>query len=118
MSTPLHVLILEDRPTDAELTLAELRRAGFAPAWRRVDAEADFLAALDPSLDLIIADFHLPEFDGLRALELLRARELDIPFILVRKAAPTSSGRANECPFGIAPVSEPGMIRLPAPPMS
>jgi hypothetical protein len=36
----------------------------------------------------------------------------------VRKAAPTSSGRANECPFGIKPVSESGMISSLAHPMS
>jgi PAS domain S-box-containing protein len=83
MSVPLHVLILEDRPADAELTLHELRRAGFAPVWRRVETEADYLAALDPSLDLILADYAMPQFDGLRALELLRARGLAIPFIIV-----------------------------------
>jgi pentatricopeptide repeat protein len=31
MSTPLRVLILEDRPDDAKLMLHELRRAGFEP---------------------------------------------------------------------------------------
>jgi PAS domain S-box-containing protein len=83
MPTPLQVLILEDRPADAELALRELRRAGFAPGWLRVETEADYLAALDPSLDLILADYSLPQFDALRALELLRARGLDIPFIIV-----------------------------------
>ncbi|MBK9710138.1 MAG: PAS domain S-box protein [Kouleothrix sp.] len=83
MPAPLHVLILEDQPDDAELALHELRRAGFAPEWRRVDTEAEYLAALDPALDLILADYSLPQFDALRALELLRARGLDIPFIIV-----------------------------------
>ena len=38
MDVPLHVLILEDRPADAELMVEELRKAGFAPsggAWTR-----------------------------------------------------------------------------------
>jgi PAS domain S-box-containing protein len=83
MSVPLHVLMLEDQVADAELTLHALRRAGFAPIWRRVETEAEYLAALDPSLDLIVADYALPQFDGLRALELLRARGLDIPLIIV-----------------------------------
>ena len=34
MAIPLRVLVLEDRDSDAELMLHELRRAGFAPAWR------------------------------------------------------------------------------------
>jgi PAS domain S-box-containing protein/putative nucleotidyltransferase with HDIG domain len=83
MNTPLSLLILEDRPSDAELMLAELRLAGFEPDWKRVDNEADYLAALDPSLDLILADYHLPQFDGRRALQLLNKSGLDIPFILV-----------------------------------
>jgi PAS domain S-box-containing protein len=83
MTTPLHLLILEDRPSDAELTLRELRRAGFAPVWRRVETEADYLAALDPALDLILADYSMPQFDAPRALDLLRERELNIPFIIV-----------------------------------
>ena len=48
---PLRLLILEDRPEDAELALRELRRAGFDPSWRRVDDEAGFKANLDPELD-------------------------------------------------------------------
>ncbi len=83
MPIPLRVLILEDRPSDAELLVFQLQRAGFDPDWRRVETEADYLAHLDPSLDLILADYSLPQFDGLRAVRLLRERGLDIPFILV-----------------------------------
>ncbi len=38
--TPVHVLIIEEAVADAELMVAELRRAGFAPDWRRVVTEA------------------------------------------------------------------------------
>ena len=38
----LLLLILEDNPSDAELMVAELRRAGFEPDWKRVETEADF----------------------------------------------------------------------------
>ena len=79
----LKVLILEDDPQDAELELHELARAGFEVESRRVETEADYAAALKPGLDLILADFKLPQFDGMRALKLLKARGLDIPFILV-----------------------------------
>jgi len=83
MSTPLRVLILEDRPDDAELIVLELQDAGFEPEWRRVDTEEEYLASLDPELDIILSDYSMPQFDGLRALILLQDRELDIPFILV-----------------------------------
>jgi PAS domain S-box-containing protein len=83
MSTPLRVLILEDRPDDAKLMLHELRRAGFEPDWQRVETEPDYLAALDPALEVILADYALPQFDAPRALLLLHKRGLDIPFIVV-----------------------------------
>src|SRR5436190_23210919 len=85
MSMPisLRVLILEDRPADAELMLYELRRAGFDPHWQRVETEADFLAHLEPAPDVILADYSMPQFDALRALRLIRARDLNIPFIVV-----------------------------------
>ena len=86
MAIPLRVLILEDRPADAELMVHELRRAGFEPVWERVETEADYLAHLDPALDIILADYSLPQFDGLRALHLLQERGLDIPFIIVSGA--------------------------------
>src|SRR6267143_5607862 len=83
MTQPLRVLIVEDNATDAELVLRELRRAGFDPDWQRVDTEADYLAGLDPALDIILSDYSMPQFSGLRALELLKERKLEIPFILV-----------------------------------
>jgi two-component system, cell cycle sensor histidine kinase and response regulator CckA len=83
MLVPLEVLILEDNPDDAELTIHALRRAGFAPEWRRVQTEADYVAHLGPSLDVVLADYNMPEFDASRALAILKAKGFDIPFIVV-----------------------------------
>ena len=83
MPTPLRVLVLEDRPADAELMVHELRRAGFDPDWRRVETEPDYLAHLDPALDVILADYRLPGFTALTALRHLQDRGLDIPFIII-----------------------------------
>src|SRR2546421_10716383 len=83
---PLRLLILEDRPEDAELALRELRRAGFAPSRRTVDDEAGFKANPDPELDLILADYHQPQFDALRGLKLMQEAGLEIPFVIVSGA--------------------------------
>ena len=72
----LRLLIVEDNPSDAELMLRELRRAGFDPEWRRVETEADFLAGLAPEPDLILSDHAMPQFSGLKALELVGERGL------------------------------------------
>ena len=79
----LRVLLLEDRPEDAELIVHYLRQAGFEPEVRRVDREQEFRAALSPEVDIVLADFALPDFDGLRALDLVAQSGLAIPFILV-----------------------------------
>ena len=83
MISPLRVLILEDRPEDAELVLHELRRAGFEPDWLRVDTEAAYLANLDREWDIILADYSLPTFDAPRALHIVQDRNLNIPFIMI-----------------------------------
>ncbi len=83
---PLRLLILEDSADDAELALGELRRAGFDPTWHRVDDEAGFKAHLDPELDLVLADYHQPQFDALRALKLVQQAGLDIPVVIVSGA--------------------------------
>ena len=81
-ATPLRVLILEDNPDDAELVARRLKQAGLNCSWQRVETEADYAAQLDPRLDLILADYTLPQYDALRALQHLQARQLDIPFIV------------------------------------
>ena len=83
MTTPLRVLLLEDHPADAELVVRELRRDGFDVDWTRVEAEPDYVANLGRGWDLILADYSLPQFDALRALLLMKERQLDIPFIVV-----------------------------------
>ncbi len=80
---PLRVLILEDRITDLEMILYELRRSGFDPKYDHADDEANYAAKLDPGLDVILADYTLPQFDALSALKMIRDRGMHIPFIVV-----------------------------------
>lgn len=80
----LRILLLEDLDADAELTVRELRRAGFELSVLRATGEKEFAQALeDPRLDLILADHGLPGYDGLTALELARERRPELPFIFV-----------------------------------
>src|SRR5438132_5571392 len=82
-SVSLRVLILEDSPDDALLVAEHLQRAGLDIVWERVDTQAEFAAKLGSGWDLIIADYSLPQFNAPRALDLLKERDLDIPFIVV-----------------------------------
>jgi PAS domain S-box-containing protein/putative nucleotidyltransferase with HDIG domain len=83
MSDVLKILLVEDNPADAELIALRMKHEGFAFEWQRVETEPDYLAALDPPPVLILADWSLPQFSGMRALELMQERGLDIPFIIV-----------------------------------
>ncbi len=86
MGTPLSVLLLEDNPDDAELLVFELRRAGFAPDWRRVDSRAAFLEALKCGPQVVLADYSVPQFGALEALHVLRTAHQEIPAIVVSGA--------------------------------
>lgn len=95
MTEPLHILILEDNRTDAELTLFELEDAGFRVAAKVVENEQDYIYELQQSCyDLILSDYDLPQYNG--ALALLEANKQcpDTPFILVTGAV--SEDRAIE----------------------
>lgn len=84
MSKPLNVLIVEDSNADAQLLLRELRQGGFEPVYERVDTREAMTAALDKqSWDIILADYVMPQFSGLAALELLKEKGIDLPFIVI-----------------------------------
>lgn len=84
MNRELHILLLEDRPADAELVIRELRREGLRFEPKCVLAEADFLEQLQAfQPDLILADYSLPSYDGRAALAAARTHCPEIPFIFV-----------------------------------
>ncbi len=95
MFTPLRILILEDLLTDTELMLYELRSSKLEVTWQRVQTEADYLRQLNVGFDVIIADYNMPQFQAMRALQILQERGLDIPLIMV--TASISEEVAVEC---------------------
>ncbi len=83
MKTPLQILIAEDNPADVLLLVRALRQAGFEFTHQVVATEAEYLSHLRPDLDIILSDYAMPQFGGLRALELLRERGWETPFIII-----------------------------------
>ena len=87
---PIRLLICEDSDDDALLLVTRLRRGGLdvtAERVERAEQAAEALRLRPP--DLVLSDYHMPGFGAERALELLHASGLDVPFILV-------SGRIGE----------------------
>lgn len=79
----LRLLHIEDSDLDHQLILAQLQRAGLQFDVCRLDSLPDIEAALQQPWDAIISDYNLPGFSGLVVLDLLKQRQLLLPFILV-----------------------------------
>ncbi|MEO6197841.1 MAG: PAS domain S-box protein [Dehalococcoidia bacterium] len=87
MARLLRVLLIEDTEDDAALILRELQRGGYEPVVRRVETPAAMHYALQQETwDVVLADWNLPEFSALFALEMLKSQGLDLPFIIVSGA--------------------------------
>ena len=84
MQRPLRILSLEDDPNDAELIQELLGTGDIVCEVSRAETQAEFLALLSRGdIDLILADYTLPSFDGLSALRLALDKRPDVPFIFV-----------------------------------
>ena len=84
MTPPLRILLLEDNPNDAELIQELLDADHLVCELTRVQTRAEFLAALKAAeIDLILADYKLPSFDGISALKIAMSERPDLPFIFV-----------------------------------
>jgi len=93
MAKPLRALIVEDSEDDALLMVRELEKAGFEVRWERVASAEALRRALGepaegpPPWDVVIADYRMPGFGGMEALEIARRRDPDIPCIIVSGSA-------------------------------
>jgi two-component system, cell cycle sensor histidine kinase and response regulator CckA len=84
VKSPLHILHLEHDAIDAGLIRSNLEAAGISCTITCVQKRQDFVAALEGGdIDLVFADFSLPDFDGMAALEIVRTQWPTIPFILI-----------------------------------
>lgn len=91
MSTPaplstvrIRLLLVEDRPLDAELILDAVQQAGYTlTSAERVETPEGFLRELAQTPDVILCDYSMPGFSALAALKLMQEQRADIPFIIV-----------------------------------
>jgi PAS domain S-box-containing protein len=84
VTSRLKILLLEDNTRDAELIQDILEGDHFVCQVTRVQTRSEFLAGLKiAGIDLILADYTLPSFDGLSALRLALSARPELPFIFV-----------------------------------
>jgi PAS domain S-box-containing protein len=90
MERPLRILLVEDGKIDAIHLRRTIEKNGIQFIDQLVMSKDAYIEALnnfDP--DIILSDYSLPHFDGMKALKLRNELAPDIPFILV-------TGSANE----------------------
>jgi two-component system cell cycle sensor histidine kinase/response regulator CckA len=84
MKETLHIVMIEDVPSDALLVEESLRAAGFVFKTVRVTTRNGFLDEIgNRPPDIILSDYTLPQFDGMEALRLAKERHPAVPFIMV-----------------------------------
>jgi signal transduction histidine kinase len=83
----LRALLVEDEPADVELALRALRKAGLEATADVAQTEEEFIDLVRKnSYDVILADYKLPNWNGMASVEILRREGLDVPVILVTGA--------------------------------
>ena len=83
----IKILALEDRLADFELSKRQVIRKMPNVLFTRAANEEEFLTKLhQASYDLIIADYHLPDYNGLTALLHVKEHFPELPFIFLTGA--------------------------------
>jgi putative two-component system response regulator len=95
MDKQLKVLIMEHIPEDVELIQRALRKSGMNFVSRQVRTKTEYLNYLEKDIDVIIADYDLPNLTAIKALQILNEREQAIPFIFIASAI--SEDQADYC---------------------
>jgi len=97
MYKKVHILILEDCTTDADLIEFQLQGEGISFISKRVETERDYIKALQAfSPDIILSDYDLPQYNGSLALDAAKKLCSGVPFILVTGALSVDNGQCRE----------------------
>jgi CheY-like chemotaxis protein len=88
MNQPMRLLYLEHHPRDVERVRDKLRQAVPACELRVARGRAEYEAALAQTrYDLILADYVLPDYNGLTAMALAQQQQSGVPFIMTSGAS-------------------------------
>ncbi len=81
----IRLLIVEHDPDAAARLIGRLEREGMNLPHRRVDSEDGLIEALEAPWDIVISEYASPGLDGLRAAQLVRETDRELPLIFVAR---------------------------------
>lgn len=82
--TTMKILILEDMKTDADLLKRAVLKVNKGALFTLASNKEEFIERLEwGEYDVVLADYHLPTYNGLEALLFVRQEYGDLPFIFV-----------------------------------
>lgn len=96
---PVHILIAEDTPTDAEMTIRALKKVGLVNniTWVKDGQEAldyifctgDYVGRTDADPTLILLDLKMPKVNGIEVLKYIKTNAATkiIPVIMLTSSA-------------------------------
>src|SRR4030042_5066511 len=84
MGKSLRVLMIEDSEDDVSLVIRELKKGGYNPVYEQAETATAMKKALREKVwDVILCDYKLPKFNGIKAIALLKETNINIPLIIV-----------------------------------
>lgn len=88
MEKPINILHLEDDDNDAELILTKVKLNFAVGDYYRTFQEKEFKDLLSSKeIDIILADYNMPQFNGIEALKIAKKSHPEIPFIIISGTA-------------------------------
>jgi DNA-binding NtrC family response regulator len=82
----IRLLLVDDSPDDAELTIETLRRAGYMLKSQRVQDAVGMQAAFNKQQwDVVVSEHAINHFGAQMALDLLKREGIDVPVIVMAK---------------------------------
>ena len=79
----IRILVVDDEPTSRLTLKRQLNRAGFQNVFDTCDPEIAEIKIKSGEVDLVIADWYMPEISGLDLLHVLQKTKRKVPFIMV-----------------------------------
>lgn len=84
MKQNIKILIIEDNIDDADLIIRQLKKSGMSFISEVVETKKRFEQSITTFCpDIILSDYSLPAFDAVSAFEIVKSKNLNLPFIII-----------------------------------